>query len=382
MPFTNLHWFQKTNKELSEVYLTLYLRKFAISLINIFIPIYLYKIGYTLNQVIYFVITWFLFQAIGGYIASKTSYKIGTKHTIVISVPLLILFFLFLYEAPKLGNFIYLIAPLIGLSNGFYWVPTNAVFAKNSHKKSPGKETSYLMISSRLAGVLAPLIGGIIISNLKFHHLLSIVIALLFLSLIPLFLSKDYACKKKDMWLKLLKNNIRYFIGYFFQGAIVISTFLLIPFLMLSLTNSYVSIGLVSTILLVGSFAVILIVGKLTDKFEGKKLIKLGGAIVSAAFLILSYSKNVNVIYLTTFIIGISTIMIYLPLFAISSIVSKKYNETEFMMLREFALCAGRIFMLILLLALPAFKIKIGFMIAALSSLYFVLFKIRTSVNI
>ncbi len=378
MPFTHLHWLQKTNKELNEVYLTLYLRKFAISLINIFIPIYLYTIGYSLNNILIFIAIWFLFQAIASYVASRINYKIGTKHTIMISVPILILFFWLLYEVPKwnMPLAIYFVAPLIAFSNGLYWVSTNGIFARNSHKKSPGKEVSYLMISSRLGSVLAPLIGGFILTELTFNYLFLIVGILLSLSLVPLFLSKDYSCRKKDNWFKILKENKKYFFAYFFQGILSNTTLFVIPFLILFLLKTYISIGLISSVLLVGSFIVILIVGKLTDSFEGKRIIRLGGLILSAILLILLYANNPIILYFASFIVGIGIVMIYLPIFAISSLISKKYNETEFMMLREMGLCAGRVFFVLLLLIFSdIIKIQVGLLIASLASLYFVLFR-------
>ncbi|MCD6575661.1 MAG: MFS transporter [Nanoarchaeota archaeon] len=368
---------QKLNNELTEVYLTLYLRKFAITLAGVFIPIYLHTIGYNLNEVLFAVAIMYAAKAFLAPVALKVSEKIGVKHTIVFNVPALLLFFYFLYLLPDHPHYFgYLVAPFIAMSNVMFWIPTNGIFARFSHKKKTGKETSYLILTSRLSGVLAPLVGGIILTELSFNYLFAIVGGILTLSLVPLFLSRDYSCKRKDVGMKIVREHTKYYFAYFVQGILAATTFLVIPFLTLFLLKSYLSVGSVSTLLLVGSFFVIFVVGKLTDKFEGKHLIKLGGAVLSVSFLILAYAKSPLVVYSASFLVGIGIIMAFLPIFAISSIIAKKYNETEFMMLREIFIAAGSTFMVLLLVPFPdVVKIKVGLLVAALASTYFVLMK-------
>ena len=378
MPFTNIfHWMQKLNKELSEVYLTLYLRKFAISLAGIFIPIYLYTIGFNLSEVLIAVAVMYSGKILFAPVALKVSERIGAKHTIILNIPFLLLFLWFLYELPSYPHYFgYIAAPLLAMSNSFFWVPTNGIFARYSHKKKEGKETSNLILTSRLSAVLAPLIGGFVLTELSFDSLFAIVGCILTLSLVPLFLSKDYGCKKKDKGMQVVKEHLKYYVAYFIQGILAGTTFFIIPFLSLFLLKSYFSVGSVSTILLVGSFFVIFIVGRLTDKFEGKHLIKLGGVVLSASLLILAYAQSPWVIYAASLLVGIGIIMSFLPIFAISSIIAKRYNETEFMMLREVFIALGSTaFALSLILFPDPVKIIAGLLISALASVYFVLFK-------
>ncbi len=378
MPFTNIfHWMQKLNKELEEVYLTLYLRKFAITLAGIFIPIYLYTIGYNFGEVIAVVAMMYAAKIILSPVSLKVSEKIGVKHTIILNVPLLLLFLWMLYMLPNYPHYIgYLVAPLISASNMFFWIPINSIFARYAHKKRTGKETSYLMLTSRLSGVIAPLVGGIILTELSFNYLFAIVGAIMSLSLIPLFMSKDYGCKRKDVGMKMVGEHFKYYVVYFIQGMLSATIYLVIPFLSLMLLKSYVSVGSVSTLLLVGSFFVIFVVGKLTDKFEGKHLIKIGGVVLSASLLILAYAKSPWVVYLSVLLVGIGVVMVFLPIFAISSLIAKKYNETEFMMMREIFLAAGSTTFLLSLLIFPdSLKIMAGLLVSALVSVYFVFFR-------
>jgi YQGE family putative transporter len=378
MPLTNsFHWMQNLNKELTEVYLTLYLRKFAITLAGVFIPIYLYTIGYSLSEVLIAVAIMYFGKVIFAYPTLKVSEKIGVKHTIALNIPFLLLFLWLLYKLPNQPHYFgYLISTLLPLSNLLFWVPLNSIFARNSHKKKAGSETSYLFLTSRLSAVLAPLVGGFILTELSFDYLFAIVGGILSLSLIPLLMSEDYSCKKKDKGLDVVREHLKYYVAYAVQGVMAATTFVVIPFLSLFLLKSYMSVGSVSTLLLVGSFFVIFVVGKLTDKFEGKHLMRIGGAVLSASLLILAYTHSQWVVYIASFLVGIGIVMIYIPLFAITTIISRYYNETEFMVLREVFISLGATLFILLLVFIPSsLEIEVGLLVAALSSVYFVLFR-------
>ena len=98
-----LHFLTKTlgiKKELKELYLNIVLHILAISLIGIFIPIYLLDIGFDLNAVLYFfLVYWFFFMA-GAPLVGKLVSRIGTKYTISMRAPTLILY-LFLLVLPQ-----------------------------------------------------------------------------------------------------------------------------------------------------------------------------------------------------------------------------------------------------------------------------------------
>ena len=220
------------------------------------------------------------------------------------------------------------------------------------------------------------MVGGIILTELSFNFLFAIVGGILSLSLIPLILSKDYSCKKKDRGLKVVAEHLKYYGAYFAQGIIAVTTFFVIPFFTLFLMKSYISVGSITTLLLIGSFFVVIVVGRLTDKFEGKHLMRIGGVVLSASLIVLAYTRSPVVVYAASFMVGIGIVMIYLPLFAITSIISKKYNETEFMMLREVFIGAGSTLFAVALILLPnGMKIKAGLLAAALASVYFVFFR-------
>ncbi|MDA1038362.1 MAG: hypothetical protein O2877_01585 [bacterium] len=84
------------NKELDELFASMSLRSFAVSIIGIFIPIYLLQIGFSLVQVFLFFALLSIVHSISSLASIKVACKYGFKHSILFNTPLLIVFFLLL----------------------------------------------------------------------------------------------------------------------------------------------------------------------------------------------------------------------------------------------------------------------------------------------
>src|SRR3989344_2909785 len=81
------------NRELSELYATMAIKGFALSLIGIFIPIFLLERGFSMAEVGSFYIIQSAFMIIFSLFAAKFIERYGVKHSIFASIPLLILFY-------------------------------------------------------------------------------------------------------------------------------------------------------------------------------------------------------------------------------------------------------------------------------------------------
>ena len=151
----------KVNKKLREIYATLSLRTFALSLAGIFIPIYLYTLGYSISQVLIYLIVYHFVHGTASVTSSpKLAKYLGVKHLMILSMPF---YFLFILGAAFLLDLFWFpywgLAVLAGIANSLYWVGYLSEFAKFSDKKHRGGETSIFNILSSGAAALGPLIG-------------------------------------------------------------------------------------------------------------------------------------------------------------------------------------------------------------------------------
>src|SRR3989338_5103928 len=115
------HFFK--SRELNEMYVSIAIRAFALSLIGVFVPVYLYKIGYPLFSVFLFYAIQSFFQIIFSIPAAKFSSRYGIKHSMLISVPFLIVFFFLLYSIENVAIPLTLLALFGGISTSMFWVP-------------------------------------------------------------------------------------------------------------------------------------------------------------------------------------------------------------------------------------------------------------------
>src|SRR3990167_9426376 len=94
-----LLWKILRNREISEIYAMMSLRVMAMSLISIFVPIYLYTLGYDIPSILLFFIVISMSHMLMSPVSAKISSKIGLKHCMLLSF-----LFYFLYYAVCIGD--------------------------------------------------------------------------------------------------------------------------------------------------------------------------------------------------------------------------------------------------------------------------------------
>jgi len=215
------HYF--LNRELSEIYTTIAIRTFAIGLISIFIPIYLLQKGYVLKEIFLFFIVYFGLFALLSFFIAKISVKIGIKHSILISMPLLILFYIFLNFVNELNWAFFLTASLASIQASFFWINFHTDFKKFSKKRLRTRQLGFVTILCSALAALGPIAGGFLLNFFSFTFVFILVCFLLFTAMIPLFLSKEIHEPKKVSFKKEFKNlNTRNATGFFGYGLITV----------------------------------------------------------------------------------------------------------------------------------------------------------------
>jgi MFS family permease len=181
---------RRLRPEIKELYLSSIILNFGLALIFIFEPIYLFNLGYSLQQIMLFwVIIYFLYVLVlplGG----KISEKFGYEHTIFLGTAFWILLYLSMYLIEQ-HRFLFYHAFDLCFAKFTYWPAYHANFAKYSNDAERGREVGGLTILTSLTYVIGPAIGGLILQQWGFHILFIVVAAVLLLSNIPMLLTKE-----------------------------------------------------------------------------------------------------------------------------------------------------------------------------------------------
>lgn len=292
------------SKQLAETYLSVFLRNFSVALIGIFLPLYLFKeLNYSFFSVILFFIIMHGFAGVISPIVAKVNVRFGCKHTILISMPFILSFYILL-DILKDFSFVFYLIPLIGgVAESLYWMAFHVNFAKYSDNKHRGEEISIWYVMSIFLGVIGPLIGALILTFLNFNILFVLVAMLLLLSAVPLFSSKEVFSRdsfsiKHIFNFKRLRDGVA-FIGY---GARQMGGSLMWPFFIFFIVKEYFSLGLVISIASIFTAMITwLLIGKTIDTHSKRTYINFGSFLDSIFWILRLFANNfVHILGLTT----------------------------------------------------------------------------------
>lgn len=376
MNLANLHHFHLNFKEeIIELYSARILRAFGYALIGVFIPIYLLNLGYSLPTVLMFFLMKYILIIIMSPLVGVFQRFFGLKHTMMLSTFFLTTFFILLYSIVDFHWSILLLGALSGFELTLFWIPMNSDFSIHMKKGKTGSETGMLVIIPRIAAVIAPFVGALIIINYEFNVLLIAACLIIISSIFPLFLTKDKHYKMMPVLKLFSKHNNKYF-WIFFSKGVIAATMLLWPLFIFFTVKDYVFIGGLATLQAFSGIAVGLLMGKFSDKSNPIKLFKKIALLSFVIWVTAIFISGPVLIAIYSFLLGISFVAFCIPTFAFICKDSHHQHMVELMVYREVILSIARALVIAIAIILP-FEIMFQtiFGLAALASFSLLLFK-------
>src|SRR6056297_826266 len=115
------HFHFLKNREIDSLYFMNALRMFAVSLVEIFVPIYFYKLGIPIWAIITFWLIRAVFYIIFTYLSLPLIRRLSDKMMMFIGVPFLVIYFLLLNQISGLGVLFFLTPITVSLYAIFFW---------------------------------------------------------------------------------------------------------------------------------------------------------------------------------------------------------------------------------------------------------------------
>jgi len=340
------------NRELNELYLSISIKAFAVSLIGVFIPVYFYQQGYTFFSIFLFYALWSLTHLLFSMPSALISSKLGLKRSISLSIPFLILFFFFLYTLKNFNWPLPLLSILIGLSTSLFWLSYHIDFAKFSDRKNRGKQIGFSKIIISVFSVLGPVAGGIILTFVGFEILFIIVSVLLIGSVIPLFFSKEVHEPSSFSLRGFFKGqkikDILSYIGCGIEGRMGVVVWPLFIFIFI-LSEKYISLGLVSSLTLGVALISTIFVGKFSDIYR-RNILKIGSVFNAIIWIVKSFIITPVQVFITDAFYGFSRTTIDIPFDAINYDKAKEKERVKIILQREIYNHLGMILLFLVLM--------------------------------
>ncbi len=374
------------SRELNEIYVSMALKTFAISMVSIFVPIYLVNLGYSFVQVFIYYAVVRIVHALSVVAAAKTVAKFGLKHAILFSMPFLILYYLALYYLPVLNISIYWIACLFGIHNALYWVGYHVDFARSSQKIHRGMQIGALYVFSMLFMILGPALGGLILLVSGFKVLYSLVFCLLLFSVWPLFLSKEifesFELGFSRLSLRKRFRTLLTFVGFGIEHTV--ATVIWPIFLYFQIVSDFSKLGLISSLSILFSVVFVYFAAKFAD-YKRRLALSFGAILNSLVWIARLFVTTTGQVYLVDSIYGSTRSFMYIGFEAIfydkanhvdsQSVASpdeKGLKLIEYVIIREIINpLAGALILLVMCLFT---NLSTSFLVAAGASWLFLLF--------
>ncbi len=341
------------NRELNELYASVALRAFAFALTGVFIPVYLYQLGYSFSTIFFFYGILGLITAVFSLVSAKVFSRIGLKHCMLISIPFLIALFGLLYTLESFEWPMVLLSLTYGIHAAFFWVPYHIDFARSSDKKQRGMEVGFSKIFATLVAAIGPFAGSLILAFFGFHILFAVVIVFLVGSIIPLFLTKEihqpFHFSLKEFFRGQRLKDILGFIGYGAEMRLGYVVWPLFIFLFI-LEEKYISLGIVSSLALFSGVIFTFIAGKLSDKRSKKNILKVGAGTNAIIWVVKSLIVTPVQVIITDIFYGASQATMHVPFDALCYDKAKKRNIAGMILQREFYVSLGALLLFMILI--------------------------------
>ena len=368
----NYHFFNFfKNRELNELYVSISIRSFALSLIGIFIPIYLYQRGYSFTSIFLFFGLYSLVHALFSMPAAKISSRLGAKRSMLISMPFLIIFLLLLYSLDDFRWFFPFLSVFLGIGTSLFWISYHVDFAKFSDRKNRGKEIGFSKIAMSLFSVFGPIAGGIILTFVGFKFLFLIVSVLLIGSVVPLFLSREIhepASFSLGGFFKGQKiKDVLSYLGHGIENKLGLVVWPLFVFIFI-LDEKYISLGLVSSLALGVALISTFLFGKFSD-ISRKAMLKFGSVFNAIVWVAKSFIVTPLQLFVTEAFYGASQTAMHIPFDAINYDKAKKKEIIKTILEREMYHNVGSALLFLVLIFLTDSLIQVFRFGGSISSL-------------
>ena len=352
-------------REINELYVMNAIRSFADSMISIFVPIFLLKQGFSLSYVLLFFASWSIGTVVLCYFAFKYISRKGVKHSVFLSIPFTILYFLTLYQFTYLQSIISarLLLVAVGLlyavSVAYYWMGFHVEFAKFSSEKKSTKQLGMVSILSTVFSIFGPLVGALLITFFSFNLLFLIVIVLLIISATPLLFSKETHTPFKFNMKKDFFKDLKKGIPFVAEGFKNHSSNTYWPILLFVLAIPLSEIGGIYAISNTVLVLFTLYVSRVSTIANRHYFLRIGAYLHSLTLTVRVFLKSISSIAVAQGFGAISITMLNLPFQTIFYNNSKKQGFAYAIFFREIFLTVGRLLNLFVVFILLFFFTEI-----------------------
>lgn len=288
--------------DLKKYNIFIFITSFAKLLVEIFIPLILYNMSFTIKEIILFLILKYsfclLFIPVGYFIGKK--YSVSTL--MILSSIIFSITYIYLSQINKNLTSLIILSILYSSYLMFYWLGRHTYGLSIIEDKKTTDNVSLYNIFTILGGLFSPFIGSYIIEKTSTLTLSTIVLVLMIISIIPLTKIKKIKLNPNTQIKHIIKSfpKTNYIFNTLDQLRYILYTVLPL-WIYINIKSKYSYIGILNIIAGLGSIIYIYLLSKKMDKNK-KDYLSLSLLIMGIIyFLKITITSNLAYLIITLF---------------------------------------------------------------------------------
>lgn len=288
--------------DLKKYNIFIFITSFAKLLVEIFIPLILYNMSFTIKEIILFLILKYsfclLFIPVGYFIGKK--YSVSTL--MILSSIIFSITYIYLSRINKNLTSLIILSILYSSYLMFYWLGRHAYGLSIIEDKKTTDNVSLYNIFTILGGLFSPFIGSYIIEKTSTLTLSTIVLVLMIISIIPLTKIKKIKLNPNTQIKHIIKSfpKTNYIFNTLDQLRYILYTVLPL-WIYINIKSKYSYIGILNIITGLGSIIYIYLLSKKMDKNK-KDYLSLSLLIMGIIYLLkITITSNLAYLIITLF---------------------------------------------------------------------------------
>lgn len=352
------HLFRLT--EMSKIFWAHTLLVVSMALVGVFVPIYLLKLGYSIQAVLCFLALMGLFSIPLQAVAAHAVVRFGAYRLMAVGIFFQILYFATLISLPHIPDVSDSIWPLMyasfiwALYRTSYWLGFHINFSRADHHKHAERDVGSIQALVVFSKGIAPAIGGVVAGFAGINWIYGVAIGLSLLAMLPLVRhhAKPYkfAPSVKRLDLRKLRPDV---VASMSNGSTTVAETVVWPILVFMLVDTYQAVGILSSVVAIASILTALYVRGRTARRGERHFLKEGVYLSSASDVMRLIAQNAGHVFGINLFSGIGNSMYYTPYFSRYYTHASEESRIEYITLMEtsHSIAWGAIFMTLLALS-------------------------------
>lgn len=372
------NYFSKSvRQEIGELYAHSAIANMASSMMLLFEPIFLYSVlNFSVQEILLFTALVYGVYIVCIPFGGKFASLFGYKHSIAISVPFQILYWMLLIISQgESSSLAYLAAIFYGLSKTFYWPGFHSLMARYADHGQVGREFGAVYSLISVTFIAGPFLAGFLSKHFGFTTTFIITAIIYAFSVLPLFRFKEIFIPKAYSFSQTVEMYRAYpkkFLGYlgFGEELLVLNIW---PVYIFIIVKDLERAGGLATVASLMAAILALIVGKVTDQYSKTVLIRLGAFFTAIVWLMRTIATNFWNTFFVDALSRTSKEMAFIPISTVTYIRAEATHVVPYAVFFEQSLAIGKL--TACLLGILLFSLTGSFMVLfILGALYSLLY--------